>query len=33
MTAAIADPRTQLVVVGLPNYLHEEAVTGRRQSG
>ena len=33
MTAAIADPRTDLVVVGLPNYLHEEAVIAAAKAG
>ena len=33
MTAAIADPRTELVVVGLPNHLHEEAVLAAAKAG
>jgi predicted dehydrogenase len=33
MTAAIVDPRTELVVVGLPNHLHEEAVLAAAKAG
>ncbi|MFN5935124.1 MAG: Gfo/Idh/MocA family protein, partial [Roseiflexaceae bacterium] len=33
MQAAINDPSTQLVVVGLPNYLHEEAVLAAAKAG
>lgn len=33
MQAAITDPSTQLVVVGLPNYLHEEAVIAAAKAG
>jgi len=33
MQAAINDPPTQLVVVGLPNYLHEEAVLAAAKAG
>src|SRR5262245_52519279 len=33
MAAAIDDPETDIVVVGLPNHLHEEAVTLAARTG